>query len=374
MTHQLRVLFAPDSFKGSASAAQVAAALAEGWQTDRPGDELILLPQADGGEGTAAVIQTGVPGAAWQRTPDSVAGPDGRPVPGRWLRLPDGSAVVELAQVCGLPMLRTPDPAGATTRGLGEVVRAAAASGAPSITVALGGSASTDGGAGALQALGACLTDRQGTELPLGGAALLQVDRADLTRLVPLPPGGVRLLTDTRTVLTGPDGAARVFGPQKGATPDEVARLDAALARFGAVLGACSAADPHAPGSGAAGGTAFGLSAWGGSIVDGANAIAELSGLTALLDRIDVLVTGEGCFDATSATGKLVGSLLSRCRAHRVQPVIVAGRLAIQPPAIGTDLTVLAGSAEAAMAEPLRWLRIAGAVIAQRFTAGLTRT
>ncbi len=363
----LRVLIAPDSFKGSATAGEAAAALADGWSSVRPADEVVVLPQADGGEGTAEVIGSAVAGAAWQHTPGPVAGPHGEPVPGRWLRLPDGTAIVELAQTCGLPLARALEPGAATTRGLGEVLRAAVDSGATSLTVALGGSASTDGGAGALNGLGARLLDREDVELPAGGAALARLHRIETSHLTPPPPGGVRLLADTTAVLAGPQGAAQVFGPQKGAGHDQIAALDAALARFAAVLGRSMPVEPDAPGAGAAGGTAFGLAAWGGRIVDGAATIAELTGLDKTLGACDVLVTGEGCFDRTSATGKLVGSLLGRCAVLGVPPIVVAGRLAVRPPGTGADLTKLAGSTAAALAEPARWLRTAGAHVALRF-------
>jgi glycerate kinase len=363
-----RILIAPDSFKGSLAADEVATALAAGWRSVCPADELIMLPQADGGEGTADAISASVPGAHWLDTPTSVSGPDGRPVPGRWLALPDGTAVVEVAATCGLPMLAELDPAGATTRGLGEVIGAALDASATAVCVALGGSAATDGGAGALAGLGLRLLDGQGSDLPRGGAALARLDRIDATGLRPPPPGGVELLTDTTAVLTGPHGAAHVFGPQKGATPELVDRLDQALARFGHVLATVLPADPDRPGAGAAGGTGFGLAAWGGRIVDGATRVAELTGLASVLDRCDVVITGEGRFDQTSTTGKLVGSVLDRCARHHVEPVVVAGQLAVAPHGLGIDLSTLAGSSAASLAEPARWLHQAGALAARHLT------
>ncbi|MDO0929592.1 glycerate kinase [Streptomyces sp. TG1A-8] len=365
----LRVLIAPDSFKGSADATEVAAALAEGWRRERGDDELIVLPQADGGEGTAEAISAAVPGAVWYDA-GPVPGPDGAPVAGRWLQLPDGTAVVELAQMCGLPLLRSSDPTGATTRGLGDVVRAAIEAGARAVCITLGGSASTDGGAGALTGLGARLLDRHGQPVPAGGTALAQLHRVDVRDLVPPPPDGVELLVDTRAVLTGPSGAAHVFGPQKGATPAQVAELDAALTHYARVLGTVLHADPRQPGSGAAGGSGFGLAAWGGCIVDGATRIADLTGLATILPTCDVVVTGEGCYDRTSATGKLVGALLERADRHGVASVVVAGRLDAAPPGLGVDLSRLAGSGRAAMDDPTRWLRRAGTDAARRTSTG----
>ncbi|QUH04193.1 glycerate kinase [Saccharopolyspora erythraea] len=361
----LRVLVAPDSFKGSATATEVAGALADGWARQRPRDEVLVLPQADGGEGTAAAIEASVAQARW-RTGPLVTGPDGDPVSGRWLALADGTAVIELAQICGLPMLRRPDPVGASTRGLGETIRAAVESGAPRVCVTLGGSASTDGGAGALCGLGARLLDRHNRHLTDGGLALAELDHIDITGLIAPPPGGVELLTDTRAVLTGPNGAASVFGPQKGASPTQIAALDTALDHFAEMLAQVLPVDAAQPGAGAAGGTGFGLGAWGGCLVEGASRIAELTGLTRALPECDVVVTGEGCYDHTSATGKLVGFVLGRARENGLRTAVVAGRLAETPPDLGLDLTVLAGSAQDAMTDPLRWLRQAATTAARR--------
>ncbi|GAA1862669.1 glycerate kinase [Pseudonocardia ailaonensis] len=364
MSRPLRVLVAPDSFKGTATAAEVADALARGWHRERPRDELVLLPQADGGEGTADAIAAAVPGATW-RDAGPVTGPVGTPVPGRWVQLPDGTAVVELAQSSGLPLLDRFDPMNAGTRGLGEVVRAALAAGAGALCVTLGGSASTDGGAGALTGLGALLLDSEGSPLPPGGAALAALDRIDLDNLVAAPEGGVELLVDTRAVLTGPAGAAQVFGPQKGADAAQIEALDAALGHFAEVVGAALPHDPDRPGTGAAGGAGYGLGAWGGRIVDGAARIADLTGLTATLPTCDVLVTGEGCYDRTSATGKVVGSLLDRAREHGLRTVVVAGRLEDRPPDLGLDLTAIAGSRHSATRRPRWWLRQAAAAAAR---------
>ncbi|MBU1588354.1 MAG: glycerate kinase, partial [Actinobacteria bacterium] len=152
------VVIAPDSFKGSLSAREVAEAIAAGWRAVRPDDELVLVPQADGGEGTLDAVEASVPGAV-RCSAGSVTGPDGRPTPGEWLQLPDGTAVVELAQPSGLPLMRELDALGATTRGLGQVIRAALEAGATSLVIGLGGSASTDAAAGALAELGLVLLD-----------------------------------------------------------------------------------------------------------------------------------------------------------------------------------------------------------------------
>ncbi|MGN6326918.1 glycerate kinase [Pseudolysinimonas sp.] len=352
-----RVIIAPDSFKGSLDAAPVAEAIARGWVAVRPGDELVLLPQADGGEGTLDAIASAMPGA---RVADAgpVTGPDGRIVEGHWLALPDGTAVVELAQPSGLPLMASPDARGATTRGLGEIIARALDDGAERLVVGLGGSASTDGGAGALAALGMRLLDADGAELPHGGAALARLARLDLSGLRPAPAGGVRLLSDVTAPLLGPTGAAAVFGPQKGASEADVADLDAALARFAELLGG----DPTAAGAGAAGGTGYGFAAaWGATLEPGSSAIAELTGLTTAVRDADVLLTGEGRFDATSRTGKVVGNALALAAGTAVRAGVIAGRVDADPGCWSAALVELGGSVDAALRDPARWLEAAGA-------------
>lgn len=351
-----RVIIAPDSFKGSLSAADVASAIAAGWREARPGDELIELPQADGGEGTLDAIERAVPGSV-RRSAGPVTGPDGRLTPGAWLQLPDGTAVVELAQSSGLPLMARPDARGATTRGLGEVIRSALSSGATDLVIGLGGSASTDGGTGALRALGLRLVDADGDDIPQGGAGLIRLAAVDRSGLL-APPARVTLLTDVTAPLLGPAGAASVFGPQKGATAEDVVALDAGLARLAALLGG----DPDVPGAGAAGGTAYGFATlWGAEIVPGAARIAELSGLTNALASADLVITGEGRFDEQSLGGKVVGGVLASARAAHVTAAVIAGQLGADPEVWAASLTELAGSTEAALAEPARWLREAGA-------------
>jgi glycerate 2-kinase len=328
------IVIAPDSFKGSLGAAAVAAAVSAGWHSERPQDDLLLLPQADGGEGTLDALAAAVAGSVWHGV-SAVTGPDSRPVDAHWLQLPDGTAAVELAVSSGLPLMAAPDPMGATIHGLSEVIAAALDAGATRLVVALGGSASTDGGRGALEALGwpHCL-------------------RA-------APTGGVVLLSDVSAPLLGPAGAAAVFAPQKGATAQQVVALDARLAAFAAELGG----DPTIPGSGAAGGTAYGLSAaWGARILSGADYIAALTGLDEAVARADAVITGEGRFDSQSLGGKVVGQLLAKAPARTV---VIAGELAIAAPDLGYSLTVLAGGSAAARAQTEHWLAVAGAQAAR---------
>lgn len=365
MDAQLSVVIAPDSFKGSLGAAEAAAAIARGWALVRPNDRVTLLPQADGGEGTLAAMAAAVTGAVRHEVGD-VTGPDHRPTPGAWLELPGQVGVVELAQCCGLPLMAAPDPLGATTRGLGEVIRHAMGAGMTSLVVGLGGSASTDGGAGVLAALGLELLDARGAPLADGGGALTGLHRVERTRLLPPPPGGVVLLADVTAPLLGPTGAVRAFGPQKGATPGDLRVLEAGLTRLSSIVGG----DPTMPGSGAAGGTGFGLvAAWGATLESGARRIQRLTGLHDALDWADVVLTGEGRFDATSLTGKVVGELLLAARG-RVPVGVIAGQVAegMGGAAAKTwvrSLTELAGSTDAAMADPVRHLVEAGRAAAR---------
>jgi glycerate 2-kinase len=357
----VRVLVAPDSLKGSIGAGEAASAVAAGGAGARPGDDLVCLPLADGGEGTLQVLAATDPGARWH--PAAVTGPDGRPVASRWLELGDATGYIELAQASGLPLMAALDPLGAQTVGTGQLIADAAGAGARRIVVALGGSASTDGGTGALAALGARFLDAAGRELPAGGGALRDLASADLTGLRPAPPGGVTCLTDVRSPLLGPGGAAAVFGPQKGADAAQVAILEAGLTRLAQVLGG----DPDTPGAGAAGGAGYGLAAWGAGLTPGAAEISRAVGLDRQLSRADLVLTGEGCYDATSGDGKITGTVLAAAARAGVPAVLVAGVIAADlPPGVAAAVALagLAGGAAQAMASPARWLRAAGRELA----------
>lgn len=335
----MTVVFAPDSFKGTVSAVDAARHLAGGWASVRPDDRLVLRPTADGGEGTIDALTAAHPGSL--RHTRLVTGPDGRPVEADWLLLPDGTAVVEAAQTSGLPLMSRLDATGAGSLGLGELLSEVAGRVDVSrVLVALGGTACTDGGAGALIGLGARLVDDRGVPVPAGGAGLSTLDHVDLTSIVALPADGVSCLVDVTAPLLGPHGAARQFAPQKGADQPEVMLLDAALARWSDLLGG----DPDAPGAGAAGGLGFGLaSGWGARLEDGAAMIAEEIGLSAAIATADVVVTGEGRFDDQSLRGKVVGHLLDLAGRGTACTVVVAGSAASAAPG-GTHLIQLARS------------------------------
>ncbi|GAB2967845.1 glycerate kinase [Frigoribacterium salinisoli] len=359
----LRVVVAPDSFKGTASAADVAAAIADGWRSVRPADLVQEVPLADGGEGTVEAFRRALPDAVVHRT--TVPGPDDRPVEAEWLALPDGTAVVELASASGLPLLAEPRPLDAHARGLGRVLAAALGAGATRLLVGLGGSASTDGGASVLRELGARLLDSLGEEVPDGGRGLSSAVRLDLTGLLPLPARGVVLLTDVAAPLLGPRGAAAVYGPQKGADPDDVLALESGLEHWAALV----AADGSTPGAGAAGGVAFGLLAWGAQIVGGAPAVGEALGLDPAIAEADLVVTGEGRFDRQTADGKAVSHVVGLARAAGVPVALVAGR--VDPsgdaaPFVAVRATgELAGDVAESLRRPTPWLRRAGVELAE---------
>lgn len=369
----LRIVVAPDSFKGSIDAADAAEALAVGWRSVRRDDDLVLRPMADGGEGTLDAIAAATPGA--RRLPVTVTGPDDRPVDAHWLLLPDGTGVVELASTSGLTLLDVPAPLPAHTRGFGEGIAAALDHGVDRLLLAIGGSASTDGGAGMLAALGARFLPFAPAH-PRGAAAVMRITGVDLSELRALPVGGARALSDVDAPLTGERGAAAVFGPQKGLAAADVEPVDAALARYAALLSEARAAagrgdavDPSTPGSGAAGGTGFGLLAWGATLTPGAAAIADTIGLDAALADADLVITGEGRFDAQTAGGKAVAEVARRATDAGVPWALVAGQIAADVDAAGAvgavALADLAGSTGAALADPARWLREGGALLAR---------
>jgi glycerate kinase len=336
----MRIVIAPDKFKGSLPAAEVAAALAAGLRDalDQAGAqaELITIPVADGGDGTvdAAVA------AGFARVPVTATGPTGQPVSTGYARR-DDLALVELATVCGLERLPGGqlEPPVSSSFGVGEVMRRALAAGARELVLALGGSASTDGGAGMLQALGAQVLGPRGEPLGRGGGALGDVTELDLSGLVlsGLDPAAgaaqVTLAVDVQNPLTGPDGAAAVFGPQKGATPEQVTRLDDALRRWaGLVAGATGHDWSQAPGAGAAGGVGFAaLAVLGAQQRSGIEMILDLVGFEAALDGADLVVTGEGSLDTQSLAGKAPVGVARAAAARGIPVVAVAGRSTLTP-------------------------------------------
>ncbi|WP_460772686.1 glycerate kinase [Microbacterium sp. GXF7504] len=368
-----RVVVAPDSFKGTIRAAAAARALAAGWRRADPDATLVLRPMADGGEGTLEAFAASVPGV--ERMPVSVtapAGSAGERIGASWLLLPpdaeapEGTAVVELAGTCGIERYGTRrEPWRASTRAFGEAIADALDYGVSRLVLAIGSSASTDAGAGMLRALGARITTASGVNTADGAIGLRAAASVDLSRMRPLPPRGVLVLTDVTAPLSGPRGAAAVFGPQKGFTPAEIPIVDTALARFGALFDV----DPAAPGAGAAGGAGFALLAWGARLVPGADEVAHLVGLADAVATASVVITGEGAYDGQSGTGKAPGHVAAIAARAGVPAALVAGR--IDPDAdasafaASVELVRLAGSRAAALAEPARFLEAAGAALAR---------
>ncbi|MEU2226996.1 glycerate kinase [Streptomyces sp. NPDC018347] len=331
-----RVLIAADKFKGSLTAVQVAGRVTAGLRRVVPDLRVEALPVADGGDGTvdAAVA------AGFERREVRVTGPLGREVTAAFA-LRDGTAVVEMAEASGLQRL----PAGvfapltASTYGSGELLRAALDAGARTIVFGVGGSATTDGGAGMLAALGARFLTEDGEPVPPGGGGLAELARADLSGLDPrLSSVELVLASDVDNPLTGPKGAPAVYGPQKGASPEDVAALDAALAHFAKVLeaeaGPRAAEYAASPGAGAAGGIGYGALLLGARFRPGIEVMLDVLGFAPALERASLVITGEGSLDEQTLHGKAPAGVAAAARAAGKEVVAVCGRLALSAEAL----------------------------------------
>ena len=325
-----RVLVAPDKFKGSLPATEVAARVSAGLARAGFAGEVVPLPVADGGDGTVDAAGS----AGYRRVEMAVPGPVGEPVMAGFALL-DGTAVVEAAQACGLSLLPPGQlaPLTATSRGVGELILAATRLGARRIVLAVGGVATTDGGAGLMEALGARLTDEAGSQLAPGGAALARLAALDLSRLRDLSGVEFLLASDVNNPLLGPSGAAAVYGPQKGASPADVELLEAGLARWADVAeAACGAAARDAPGAGAAGGIGFAARLFlGARVRPGIEVLLEMVSFSGQLDGARLVITGEGSLDAQSLHGKAPVGVARAAAAHDppVPVVAVAGVCAL---------------------------------------------
>ncbi|MDJ0522182.1 MAG: glycerate kinase [Planctomycetota bacterium] len=325
----MKIVVAMDSFKGSLRAVEACEAVGRGLQAAIPGVDVALVPLADGGEGTAETLLQ-ARGGSW--VPVTVTGPlaDRKAEAGYvWLPAAGPGALVEMATASGLPLLEEHerDALRTTTYGTGELLAAAAARGARRLWLAVGGSATVDGGTGAAAALGWRFLDAEGEELPPGGGAL---DR--LARIVPPSEAfaaEVEVLCDVDNPLTGPRGAAAVFGPQKGASPAEVDQLEANLGHFAEVVRRELGKDVDTvPGAGAAGGLAAGAVAFlDARLVSGIDAVMDACGLDEQLSGADWVITGEGRFDGQSVHGKVVSGVSTRAAAAGAQVAVLAGRL-----------------------------------------------
>jgi glycerate kinase len=324
-----RVLLAPDKFKGSLTAVQVAGHLAAGLRSVLQDVEVQVVPVADGGDGTLAAAEA----AGFARVQTTATGPTGMPRACSF-GLRGSEAVVELAEISGLGQLPDgrSDPLGATSRGTGELVAAALDAGARRVIIGIGGSACTDGGAGLLEALGARITTASGQPVASGGAGLATAHRLDLTALHPaLAHTEVVVACDVDNPLTGSRGAAAVYGPQKGAGPQDVEVLDSALTHWADLVAAATGADHRDdPGAGAAGGVGFGLIAvLGAETRPGAELVFELTGLRDALSGAALVVTGEGSLDAQTLHGKAPAAVAAAAQEKGIPVVAVAGRVAL---------------------------------------------
>ncbi|MET8505030.1 glycerate kinase [Streptomyces sp. NPDC004787] len=338
VTEVARVLVAADKFKGSLTAVQVAERVTAGLRRVVPELEVETLPVADGGDGTVAAAVA----AGFERREVTVTGPVGEPVTAAFA-LRGTTAVVEMAEASGLQLL--PEgvfaPLTATTYGSGEVLRAALDAGATTIVFGVGGSATTDGGAGMLAALGAVFLDADGEPVGPGGGALADLASADLSGVDPrFADVDFVLASDVDNPLTGPKGCAAVYGPQKGASPKDVATLDAALAHYAQVLekaiGPRAAELAASPGSGGAGGIGYGALLLGASFRPGIELMLEVLGFAPALERATLVITGEGSLDEQTLHGKAPAGVAAAARAAGKEAVAVCGRLALPPEALGT--------------------------------------
>ncbi len=324
-----RVVIAPQSFKGSADAVAVASAIARGVRRVWPRAECVELPLADGGEGTALTLVRATGGELRNAR---VHDPLGREIDAQWGVLGDRTtAVLEMAAASGLPLLRDDerDPRITSTRGTGELILAAAASGAQRIVIGIGGSATNDGGAGMARAFGYRFFDAAGRELPEGGIALARLTRIEGQTDPRLVRPAIDVACDVRNPLLGAEGATAVYGPQKGATPAIQRELEAALTRYAEVIEVFVGRDVRSvPGAGAAGGLGAGLIAFlDARLVSGASLVLDAVGFDKRLVGADLVVTGEGCIDGQSIYGKLTHAVTLAAKRRGVPVLAVAGMI-----------------------------------------------
>jgi len=378
----VRIVIAPDSFKGSLTAAQAAEAMARGAARVFPEAEIQTVPMADGGEGTVEALVAGTGGRIEKRT---VTGPLGQPVEAHFGLLGDGkTAVIEMAAASGLLLVpkEKRDPRITTTYGTGELIRAALDLGVERIVVGIGGSATNDGGAGMVQALGGKLLKADGTPVGFGGAALLELDRIDLTGLDPrLKAVELLVACDVDNPLTGPRGASAVYGPQKGATPEMVELLDRALTHLADVVQRDLGQDRrNEPGAGAAGGLGFGLMSFlGARLRPGIEVVMEAVGIDRILAGATLVLTGEGRTDGQTLAGKVPLGVARRAAAHGVPAVVISGAVTADADAllshnIAALVSIVSGpmSLEEAMANAGELLERASAHVLRLVRVGMS--
>ncbi|MBD8099451.1 glycerate kinase [Pseudomonas fluorescens] len=326
----MKIIIAPDSFKDSLSAERVAQAIADGLVQVWPDAQLVQCPMADGGEGTVTAVLAACQGQLRSQT---VRGPLGAKVQAHWGWLADShTAIIEMAEASGLQLVAPGqrNACSSSTYGTGELIRAALDLGARRIILAIGGSATNDGGAGAMQALGVQLFDAHDQPVAPGGLALSGLARISLENLDSrVAQVRFEIAADVNNPLCGPHGASAIFGPQKGATPEQVKQLDAALGHFADHCAQVLPKDVRdEPGSGAAGGLGFAAKAFlGAQFCAGVEVVAELVGLDAAMRGADLVITGEGRFDAQTLRGKTPFGVARIARHHKVPVIVLAGTL-----------------------------------------------
>jgi glycerate kinase len=325
----MRIVVAPQEFKGTLTASEAAHGIAEGVRRAIPAAAIDAVPLSDGGPGLIDAVLASRPGRL-QRT--TVQDPLGRPIQAAWALFEDGLAVIEMAAASGLTLLSEEerDPRRATTYGVGQLINAALDAGSRRLIIGVGGSATNDGGTGMAAALGARFLDSDGRDLPPGGDALARLDHIDVSGIDPrLPEATVVAATDVRNPLCGPEGASIVYGPQKGASQDVARDLDAALRHYGETIERdLGVRVLDEPGAGAAGGLGAGLIAFlGAEVRAGFEIVAEIAGLRETLRGADLLLTGEGRLDRQTAFGKTVARTAAMARDEGVPVLVVVGSL-----------------------------------------------
>jgi glycerate kinase len=370
----VRVLVAPDKFKGTMTAAEAAEAIATGWRRADPGAEVVEVPLADGGEGTLDALVAALRG---ERHRARVSGPLGDPVDAEYALVggPDGPlGVVEMARASGLQLLSDSrrDPKRSSTFGTGQLIREACRRGARRALVCIGGSATNDGGAGMAQAVGVRLSDGEGRDLRAGGAALLELARIDMSDLDPaVKRAEFVVATDVDNPLVGPHGASAIYGPQKGASAEDVAMLDRALRHFAAVVHRDLGLDIRdTPGAGAAGGLGGGLIAFlGAKLRPGVEVVMDAVRLRERMHRADLAVTGEGAFDQQSLHGKTPAGVLRTASDLGIPVVVLCGRAEISPAGVLVFSLAERFGEQEAIARAPELLKQLAAEVATRFQA-----
>lgn len=321
-----KIILIPDSFKGTMTSIQICTILKRAIQTILPDVSTISIPVGDGGEGTAEAFHLAAGG---QRYIETVCGPHFEPVEAAYTILPDGTAVIEMAAAAGIPLCKGPlDPMTATTYGVGQLIDSALEQGCTRIILGLGGSATNDGGCGAACALGAQFFDSQGKPFIPAGGTLGRISTLDLIELQKrLDRVTITCMCDIDNPLFGPNGAAAVFAPQKGATEEQIQILDDGLRHLSEKLSACTSCNmANLPGAGAAGGMGGGCAAlFHAELKSGIETVLDAVGFDALASEADLVITGEGKIDGQSARGKVISGVSQRTQALKIPCIAIVG-------------------------------------------------